>query len=184
MALDNAKTSLPVRTEANGDVKSSIVDIDTPSVGAAVDATQKRLKVESRTLGPDGSVNSAANPIFVAESGAPGDERYDYDLADDIAPATPTDHDYSVTNAAKLYDVLVSAPGRATFEIQIETAAASGIFNTVRAIFTSASAQNAVSGFTLPKVVPAGAIVRVIKTNNENGSQTLDMTSLIELIEE
>ena len=61
-------------------------------------------------------------------------------------------------------------------EVQIETGAATGIFNTVGVGFNSTADANI--NFTLAKyaAIPAGARVRVIRTNRDNQSQDVYST--------
>jgi len=117
------------------------------------------------------------NPLAVYQAESPGEEVDEFDHAVDTAADDSTDHDYTVTAAKTFKDVKakVSASGESRFELQIETAALSGIFVAVDVVFGSVSNPNAELSYN--KKVDAGVIVRVVKLNQENKAN--DMYSKI-----
>jgi len=133
----------------------------------------------------DGTPYSLANPLPVQQVGATeGDEINNYDTSVDVASDAADNHDYTVTALKTLIlkSVSCSTSGRARFEVQIETAPSSGTFTTREVKFGTASNPNAEFDFShAPISVPAGAIVRVIRTNTDNQAQ--DVYSTIKGIE-
>lgn len=116
-------------------------------------------------------------PVYITEDD-PGTEITDFSEAVDIAAAASSNHDYTVTAAKNLraLNVEASASGKAKFELQIETAAAAGTFNTIGVQFNSTATPNVVFRLNKPVPVAAGVIVRLIKTNLDEQAQSIYST--------
>jgi len=110
-------------------------------------------------------------PVYVAES--PADEVDEYDQASAVAKDATANHDYTVTALKTLKSIEAEAGGSGLgrFELQIETAVASGVFNTVMTKFNSTA--NPSVPFKYNKSVAAGVKVRVEKINKDNQPQDL-----------
>jgi hypothetical protein len=117
----------------------------------------------------DGSIN-------VVPLEDPGTERVDYDTTAALAGAASDNHDFLFTNAAKLYQVWASASGKLKIEVQIETGSATGVFNTVGVGFNSTADANINFALSKYAAIPAGARVRVIRTNRDNQAQDVYST--------
>jgi hypothetical protein len=122
----------------------------------------------------DGSIN-------VVPLEDPGTERVNYNTAATVAAGATSNHDFAFTNVTRLYQVWASASSKLKAEVQIETGAATGVFNTVMVGFNSTATPNIDLRFAKYALVPAGARVRVIRKNNDNQAQ--DVYSTIITIE-
>lgn len=222
--MSDYASSLPVRTENNGDIASKISDGTTPAQFLAVDA-QGRASV--KTLGDydavtnvtpasvgtvahdrgatidetsqnkrvtavagaansicmdislhdeDGAVYSDANPLPVLISEVSGVEIHNYDTQAALAAAASDNHDYTTGAEFELKKVWCSASGKAKFEVQKETAAASATFVTIAVGFNSTANPNVEFTFAPNVIVVSGAIVRVIRTNKDNQAQDVYST--------
>lgn len=121
-------------------------------------------------INTDGSIN-----VVVQED--VGTEVVNYDTSAAIAGGASDNHDLVFASASKLYQVWAAASGKLKMEVQIETGSATDVFNTIGVGFNSTADANI--DFTLAKhaTIPAGARVRVIRTNRDN--QTQDVYSTI-----
>jgi hypothetical protein len=124
----------------------------------------------------DGNYYDANNPLYVVSTDDPADEIISFDQAVAIVKDASANHDYTTTSEFRSLNVEASASGKARFELQAETAAASGVFETVGVKFNSTSNPNVEFKLTKPKSVPSGAIIRVVKTNLDNQAQDLYST--------
>lgn len=120
-------------------------------------------------INADGSIN------VVPQEDA-GTERVNYNAAANVAGGATSNHDLTFTNAGRLYQVLAAASGKMRAEVQIETGAATGVFNTVAVGFNSTATPNINLEFAKYASIPAGARVRVIRRNSDNQSQDLYST--------
>jgi len=126
----------------------------------------------------DGNHFSESNPLFVSFSENPGDEIVDYNTAASIAKDATSNHDYTVTGGKTflLDEIWCSASGKMKVEVQFETAAASGVFNTKWVGFNSTANPNVrIPAEKIGKQV-AGAKIRIIRTNRDNQAQDLYST--------
>ena len=125
----------------------------------------------------NGNAFSASNPLPTTSVDSEGTEVNDYATAT-VAAAAPSNHDYTVTAAKtlKLSSIWASGSGKLRVEVQIETAAASGVFNTKFVGFNSTANPNIPIPVTENIAVVAGARVRVIRKNNDNQSQDVYTT--------
>ena len=126
----------------------------------------------------DGNSINKNNPLPAYITDSPADEIEDYDKAIDVAKDGGTsNHDYTTASEFRGLNAECNSGGLASFELQVETAAASGIFTTVMRKFNSVSNPEVIFAHKSPKVIPTGVIIRIIKTNLDN--QATDMDSLI-----
>lgn len=131
----------------------------------------------------DGEPYGSGNPLPVIFEESEGDEIHDYDPATSVAKGGTSNHDYTVSAGVEmlLKTIHGSASGKAKWEIQVETGAGAGTFDTVGVFFNSTADPNKRFQFNVPVVVPAGVIIRVIKTNRDNQPQ--DIYSTVEGVE-
>lgn len=125
-----------------------------------------------------GEAYSATNPLPVTLEESEGTEIVDYQTSSSVAAAASVDHDYTVTGGATLLtdSIWVSASSKVKAEVQLETAAASGVFNTIYVAFSSTANPNIeIPANKIPKQV-AGAIVRITITNRDNQAQDVYST--------
>ena len=113
------------------------------------------------------------NPMAVYMAESPADEVDDYQEDADVASDGSVNHDYvvSATKSLKSIEAPVRSSGSARFTLEVETAAASGVFNAVDTVFTSVADQSDVLSYK--KKVATGVTVRVVKTNFENKANDL-----------
>lgn len=178
-------SSLPVKTEVDADerLQSKIVDYTTPSQGMEVDSDGD-AHVKAKLRDDSGAAfGTLTNPIYtIKATDDPGDEIQDYQTTADVAKNATTNHDYTVT-AAKSFAakaLVVSASGEFKFELQRETAPASGTYTTLYVGFAQASSpyiQLELYGL-LQQV--ATAKIRVAIENRDN---TQDVYSTLQGIE-
>ena len=115
-------------------------------------------------------------PVYVTES--VGDEVVDFNEAVDIVKNSTSNHDYTVSALKELrfLNVEASASGKAKFELQVETAASSGVFNTIGVQFNSTSNPNVKFNVKRPATIVTGVVVRLVKTNLDNQAQSIYST--------
>jgi hypothetical protein len=148
---------------------------------SAVDGQDDVTALDVAIRHSDGDRISEEQPLPVYQTESPGDEIDDYDNAAAVAEDASANHDYTVSAAKTLKEVKASgsSTGFAAFELQVETAAASGVFNTVMKKFNSVSNPNV--EFSYKKRVETGVIVRLVKTNCDDDDT--DLHSQIQGIE-
>lgn len=172
-----------ITSTLQGAKQSLDVAIVNPS-GTIVDPTQTRALIYSTdniaikgatgnqlVVNADGSIN-----VSTDVAGAPA---VSYNTAATVAAGGTSNHDYTVT-AGKTFKFLgfhASASGRMKVEVQLETAAASGVFNTKFVVISSADAKISEEVFSNIEQV-AGAKVRIIRTNLDKSA--MDVYSTIE----
>jgi len=176
MSLTDYPAGLPVRTEADADerLQAKLVDFLVPSQGVEIDANRD-LHTLSKIVDEAGAAFSDSNPLPVKPVEYSGTEVHNY-KQDDLAQGAGADHDYTASAELKFYEVICSGSGAARFEIKVETGVATGLFNTKAVLYTSASDKNAICEFKVPLVVATGVKVRIIKTNQDKGTQSLSST--------
>jgi|GEM_PF-3223521 len=156
---------------SGSDVTATVTatDLDIRDLTHVSDSVKVGDGTDFLAVNTDGSIN-----VVVQED--VGTEVVHYDTAAAIASGATSNHDLLFASASKLYQVLGSASGKLKAEIQIETGAATGVFNTICVRFNSTA--NPDCDMTLSKyaAIPAGARVRVIRTNKDNQAQDLYST--------
>lgn len=195
-------SSLPIRTEANGDAAVKVVDGTITSQVLGVDASGR---VTSRIVASNGDnitstvagaknpvdallrdaagvvFGTATNPIAVSLTvDSVGDEIVNYDTSAAIAGGASDNHDYTVSvgKTLLLKQVEASGSGRAKVEVQVESGVATDVFATQYVQFNSTSTPNMSVLFSSPVAVAAGVRVRIIRTNRDNQAQDLYSTIL------
>lgn len=125
-----------------------------------------------------GAAYTVSNPLPVTSVDSEGTEVNDYNTGSAVAASASSNHDYTVTVATtlKLSQIWASASGKMKIEVRIETAAASGVFNTRFVGFNSTANPNIDIDINEHIAVVAGAIVRVIRTNLDNQAQDVYST--------
>lgn len=144
-------------------------------------ATNAQTLRTASNLEVAGAPVTSLNPVPVTISSVvPGTAIQNYNTAAAVAVSASSNHDYTVTAAKtlELARVWASASGKLKIEVQYETAAASGIFNTKFVGFNSTSSPNI--DITIVSVFPqvTGAKIRVIRTNLDKAAE--DVYSTIE----
>ena len=177
--MSDYNSQLPVRSKQDLDERLLVKIQDGDNPGGAnqtVEVADKKLHV--KIFQSDGTDIAEETPLPVYTTEAPGDEVEDYNEAVDVAVSSSSNHDYTVTAAKTLKELNVeaSASGKARFELQVETAAASGVFETRGVKFNSTAKPNVKFSLKRPKRVAAGVIVRVVKTNLDEQAQSLYST--------
>lgn len=147
-------------------IEVDATDLDIRDLSAAQDNVAISDGANTLAINSDGSINAVIQEDV-------GDEKIDFDLSSTIAGNASANHDTVVANGGKLYQVLASASGKCRVEVQVETAASSGTFNTIAVGFNSASNPNIDLTFAKYVSVPVGAIVRIVKTNKDLQAQDL-----------
>ena len=199
MVATDYNSSLPVRTEANGDVVSKLCDGSTTSQLLAIN-TNGRIGINVRDGTTDGQVwkidsdgygrvdiaksiilrvskdtnaNSESNPIFVQTSqGISGGEIHDYqpDLA--VAAGDDETHTYTVTAAKTLLLKQITASSAGKMKAELKTGGI-GATDTVAVFYNSTANQVIDFTFAQPKEVIAEDLVEIIKTNKDKAATDL-----------
>lgn len=181
-------------SDAGGSLTVDAIDLDIRDLVAATDSVSAHLKdgsgnaITSSTAGATrpldvalrdsaGSLYGPANPLPVSVSvGSVGVEVNDFNVATAVASAASSNHDYTTVSDFRLTQINASGSGKMKIEVQVETAAGSGVFNTVFVQFNSTAAPNMHIELKSPISVVSGAKVRIIRTNNDNQAQNLYST--------
>jgi len=173
VTINNAAGASAVNIQDGGNsITVDAIDLDIRNLTAVTDSVQANLFDET------GAAYTALNPLPVSLEESGGDEVVDYNTASAIAKNATSNHDYTVTalKTLLLEELWCSASGKMKVEVQFETAAASGVFNTRWVGFNSTSNPNIrIPSDRIGKQV-AGAIVRIIRTNLDNQAQDLYST--------
>jgi hypothetical protein len=115
-------------------------------------------------------------PVYVTES--PGEEIEDFDEAVDVATTASANHDYVVTALKEFrwLNIEASASGKAKFELQIETAASSGVFETKNVKFNSTANPNVEFKLLRGQSIQENVTIRLVKTNLDEQAQSIYST--------
>lgn len=143
-----------------------------PAGANAIGSVLANLQVASAAV-------SATNPIPVAFSPDPiGTEVIDYKTNAAIAAAATSNHDYTVSAGKTLLlsQIEATGSGKMKIEVQVETAAASGVFTTKFVQFNSTANTNMSIQTGSPLSIITGAKVRIIRTNLDKAAQDLYST--------
>jgi len=131
----------------------------------------------------DGNSINKNNPLYVSITDSVGDEKVLYQEDVDVLKNGGTaNHDYVTGAEFRGLNAEGSSSGLASFELQIETAPASGVFATIMKKFNSVSQPQVVFQQRYPTAIPTGVTIRMIKTNLEKG-QDNDVYSLLNGVE-
>jgi hypothetical protein len=177
--MSDYNSQLPVRSKQDLDerVLIKIQDGDNPG-GSEQTAEVSEKKLHTKIFQSDGTNISEENPLPVAPTESAGDEVEDYNESVDVAPTVSANHDYVVTSSKtfKSLNVEAAASGKARFELQVETAASSGSFETRGVKFNSTAKPNVEFKINRPKRVAEGVIIRIVKTNLDEQAQSIYST--------
>lgn len=156
-------------SDAGGSLTVDATDLDIRDLTHVSDSVKLGDGVEFLAINTDGSIN-------VVPLEDPGTEVVNYDTTAAVAAGATDNHDLVFATASRLYQVLATASGKLKVEVQIETAASSGVFNTVAVRFNSTATPDCDMTLSKYAVIPAGARVRVIRTNKDNQAQDVYST--------
>jgi hypothetical protein len=159
-----------IKVDSAGELQVDV--LSQPALSHATDSVKIGDGSDFLAINADGSIN-----VLMQES-VQGDDILDYDTTAAVAAAASDNHDYTVTAGKTLLlkQVLISGSGKLKAEIQIETAAASNVFNTMAVLFNSTAAPNMALGPVQDIQISAGKRIRVIRTNKDNQSQDVYST--------
>lgn len=125
-----------------------------------------------------GAVFGPLNPLPVYLQDSIGTEINNFNTTAALAGAASSNHDYTVTTGKvlNLFAVSATGSGRMRMDIQVETGAATGVFNTVFVQFNSTATPNMNQLIQENIRVAAGVRVRVIRTNRDLSAQDVYST--------
>lgn len=142
--------------------------------------SDKDLGQRVRLADESNEAYSANNPLPVSMEESEGDEIANYQVDADVTKdaGAVANHEYTVTalKTFALEQVIFGASGRAKIEIQVETAAASGIFDTIAVGYLSPTKLSDEITFRRGVKVAEGVKVRIAKTNLDNQDQDIHST--------
>lgn len=177
--MSDFNSQLPVRSKQDLDERLlvKLQDGDNPS-GSEQTVAVSDKQLHTKFFLSDGSSISEENPLPVSTTESAGLEVEEYNEAVDVVATNSANHDYVVTAEKVLKDLNVdcSASGKARFELQVETAQASGVFETRAVKFNSTANPNVEFKIKKPKRIEAGVTIRVVKTNLDEQSQSIYST--------
>lgn len=173
--LDFAQDSVDVSgssVSVSGSVTVSATDLDIRDLSHSQDSVKIGDGTDFLAVNSDGSLN-----VVISDS-TPGTPVNSYNKATALAAAASSNHDYTVTalKTLNLNQVWGSASGKLKIEVQVETAVASGVFNTIFVSFNSTANPAVDIDIDNPPLVAAGVRVRVIRTNLDNQPQDVYST--------
>jgi hypothetical protein len=173
-------SSLPVRTESAGDLEVKIVDGTTTTQKASVDSDGAVL-VKAKLNDESGSAFSASNPLPVYVSDNEGSELVDFDQASSIASGSSANHSYAPSgNALKVKQVILSASGKARFEIKYGTTSSEA---SKIVVFNSTAEPSKTINLSSPATVADGTdTIIIVKKNLESSAQDLYSTIVGDLV--
>jgi len=173
-------SSLPVRTESAGDLEVKIVDGTTTTQKASVDANGAVL-VKAKLNDESGNPYTTSNPIPVWISDSEGTELHSFDQSSSVAAGATANHSYAPSGTdLKLKQIILSASGKARFEIKYGTTSSEAI---KIVIFNSTSEPSKIINLSSPATVADGTdTVIVVKKNLESSAQDLYSTIVGDLV--
>lgn len=159
-------------SDAGGSLTVDAVNLDIRDLTHVSDSVKVGDGTDFLAVNTDGSIN-----VVIADS-TPGTPVNNYNTAAAVAAGATSNHDYTVTalTTLQLNQIEAAASGKMKIEVQIETAVASGVFNTRWVKFNSTADPNMSIHIDNPIPVAAGVRVRIIRTNNDNQAQDLYST--------
>lgn len=170
-------SALPIRSKQDLDERT-LVKIQSGDNPDGLDATAlvTDKQVHTKIFQSDGMEISEQNPLPVAPTESAGNEVEDYNESVDVAPNVNANHDYVAQSDFKQLNVEASASGKARFELQVETAASSGTFETRGVKFNSTANPNVKFNVKNPRRVASGVTIRIVKTNLDEQAQSIYST--------
>lgn len=158
--------------DVSGSAVTAVVtatDLDIRNLSHAQDSIKIGDETEFLAINTDGSIN-----VVVQED--TGTETVDFNTTAAVAGGATSNHDLVFASASKLFQIEASASGKLKIEVQIETGAATGVFNTKLVAFNSTANPNISLELSKYASIPAGARVRVIRTNKDMQAQDVYST--------
>ena len=130
------------------------------------------------TITSGGAVNSPTNPVFVTSSDVVGTPITSYQTVASLAKGASTNMDYTVSAAKTFYtnQIWATSSGKIKVQVEYETAAASGIFNTFWVAFNSTAETNILIPVPNSKTQVTGARIRIVITNLDNAAMDVYST--------
>lgn len=162
-------------TETSQNLRPTAVEYD--------DGVNTRVCSDVSMHDESGVPYSQSNPLPVSVSESEGDEIEDYQTASALAKDATVDHDYTVS-ALKTFlgkGFHLSASGRIKYEVKLETAPASGTYNTKYVGFNSSATPDVDLPLRSILKQVAGANIRVTITNSD--AKAMDVYSTLQGIE-
>jgi hypothetical protein len=147
----------------------SATDLDIRDISHVSDSIKVGDGTDFLGVNTDGSIN-----VVIQED--VGTEIVNYNTAAAVAAGATSTQDLVFASASKLYQVLGSASGKMKVEVQVETGSATGVFNTICVRFNSTADPDCDMILSKYAAIPAGARVRVIRTNRDNQAQDVYST--------
>ena len=165
-------SSLPIRTEADGDVVSKICDATTNTQQLEVDSNGKIgiNNTEFLAKQDEGDVYE----VHLSDTGS-GDEICEYDTQEGLAVNTPKTFTYIVSADRTLYLHEIYASGSGKIKVEVKTGV-SGSEETRWVGFNSTSNPVCRFKINIPIVEVTGHKVLVIVTNRDNQAQDVYYT--------
>ena len=179
--MSDYNSSLPVRTEANGDIVAKLCDGTTNTQILAIDTNEKigissivgitskgQATMENSFPVVLASDQSVLNVNVVGSTAA--EPIHDFDQADAIGAGNPDTHTYTATGAFKLHRVFASASGKMKVDVW---AGPAGTTLQKAVGFNSTSNPNVDMVFENEIPVASGHIVEVVRTNLDKASMNM-----------
>lgn len=170
VAISDGTDTLAVNADGSINSVVTATNLDIRDLTHVSDSVKVGDGTDFLAVNADGSIN-----VVIEEN--PGTEVVNYDTSAAIAGGASDNHDYTSTNFL-LQGVYASASGKLKMEVQVETGAATNTFNTIVVQFNSTANTNMEFMLKSAYQVPAGARVRVIRTNRDNQAQDVYSTIL------
>lgn len=170
ITVQNGSGAASVNIQDGGNsITVDAVDLDIRDLTHVSDSVKIGDGTDFLAINADGSINAVIQEDV-------GTEVVHFNTAAAVAGGASDNHDLVFVSASRLYQVLASASGKLKVEVRIETGSATGVFNTRVVEFNSTANTNI--DITLAKyaAIPAGARVRVIRTNKDNQAQDVYST--------
>ena len=125
-----------------------------------------------------GAANSPTNPVFVTTSDVVGTPITSYQTVASLAKGASTNMDYTVSAGKTFYtnQIWSTSSGKIKVQVEYETAAASGVFNTFWVGFNSTAETNILMPVPNDKTQVTGARVRIVITNLDNAAMDVYST--------
>ncbi len=173
ITVQNGAGAAAVNIQDGGNsITVDATDLDIRDLTHVSDSIKVGDGTDFLAVNTDGSIN------VVISDATPGTAINNYNTAAAVAGGATSNHDYTVTSlkTLSLNQIEASGTGKMKIEVQVETAVASGVFNTSFVQFNSTADTNMTIHIDNPISVAAGVRVRIIRTNRENQAQDLYST--------
>lgn len=160
------------------DYGNGATDAQTLRVAANQGAPNTTANAWPISITSGGTANSPTNPIFVSQSDIPGTAIDNYTDSAAVAKGATATIDYTVSAGKTFYTKqhYASSSGTIKLQVEYETAAGSGTFNTFWVGFNSAANPQITIPVPTSKSQVTGARIRYIVTNRDNASMDIYTT--------